>query len=214
YRLPTEAEWEYACRAGTTSAYHTGDELPEAYDRHQEHVWQTPEAVSLQVGVTPPNQWGLYDMHGNVEEWCSDWYGPYESNSQTDPVGRESGTFKVTRGGSHHTTLEYLRSANRLGTLPEDCHWLIGFRVVMGERPDSNPLPQPASPLWASDVHSMPYDWSKGPSPLEPYFEGPIPFVHKPEQPMRIPMYPHNHCPSITWCDNGDLLAVWFSTKG
>ncbi len=60
----------------------------------------------------------------------------------------------------------------------------------------------------------MPYDWSKGPSPLEPYFEGPIPFVHKPEQPMRIPMYPHNHCPSITWCDNGDLLAVWFSTKG
>ncbi|GAH72839.1 unnamed protein product, partial [marine sediment metagenome] len=70
YRLGTEAEWEYACRAGTTTCYHTGDILPEEFHKNG-------RGVSLHVGKTPPNAWGLYDMHGNVEEWCQDWYGPY-----------------------------------------------------------------------------------------------------------------------------------------
>ncbi|MBN1418451.1 MAG: formylglycine-generating enzyme family protein, partial [Planctomycetes bacterium] len=149
-RLPTEAEWEYACRAGTTTAYHTGDTLPSAFQKRQKQEW-SPVAVPLDVGKTPANAWGLHDMHGNVEEWCSDGYGPYEAAEAVDPVGRADGDFKVTRGGSHTTLVEYLRSANRAGALPEDKHWLIGFRVVIGETPATPPLPPPPPPLWARD---------------------------------------------------------------
>lgn len=211
YRLPTEAEWEYACRAGTTTAYHTGESLPEVYHKHQNEEWE-PVSVPLYVGRTPANLWGLHDMHGNVEEWCHDWYGPYTESEQFDPVGRIDGVFKVTRGGSHNTTVEYLRSANRMGTLPEDKHWLIGFRVVLGELPKTKPLPRPEPKLWAQNVQPSNYDWSNGPDPDTPYFQGPIEFVRFPKNRETIPMYDHNHCPSITWCPNGDLLAVWFST--
>jgi len=132
YRLPTEAEWEYACRAGSTTAYQPGDTLPQAYQKNVVQSWfpgspQSGEGpVELVVGRTPPNPWGLFDMHGNVEEWCLDWYGPYQATGQTDPVGWADGDFRVTRGGSHSTMLEYLRSANRSGALPKDKHWLIG----------------------------------------------------------------------------------------
>ncbi len=211
YRLPTEAEWEYACRVGTTTAYNTGETLPEAYHRHQQQEWQ-PVPVSLHVGSTPPNEWGLHDMHGNVEEWCHDWYGAYKEGDQTDPVGRASGIFRITRGGSHNTTLEYLRSASRMGTLPEDKHWHIGFRVVIGELPKTEPLPEPEPKLWSLDVRQDQYDWSSGTDPNEPYFNGPVRFVRFPDDRDSVPMYEHNHCPSITWCPNGDLLAVWFST--
>jgi formylglycine-generating enzyme required for sulfatase activity len=125
YRLPTEAEWEYACRAETSTKYYTGDELPNIYHKHQERT-AFPEPVDLTVGKTPANKWGLYDMHGNVEEWCYDWYGPYTAAEETGPDGPIDGDFKVTRGGSHNTEVRYLRSANRMGTLPEDKHWLIG----------------------------------------------------------------------------------------
>ncbi len=211
YRLPTEAEWEYACRAGTATSFHTGNDLPPEYHRHQESEW-VHKQVSLRVGIASPNPWGLHEMHGNVEEWCHDWYGPYDPDDQTDPVGRESGVFKVTRGGSHNTPVEYLRSANRLGTLPEDKHWLIGFRVILGELPATKPVPGPERPLWASDVRQEAYDWLEGTDSDKPYFEGPIRFVRWPQDPETVPMYRHNHCPSITWCPNGDLLAVWFST--
>jgi len=212
YRLPTEAEWEYACRAGTTTAFHTGDALPEVYHKNQKFVWD-PEPVPLVVGNTPPNAWGLYDMHGNVEEWCHDTYGPYTAEPQTDPVGCAEGEMKVTRGGSHNTLVEHLRSANRLGTLPEDKHWLIGFRVVQARLPDTKPLPPPEPPLWARDVGQARDDWSDGPDPEKPFFAGPERFVHIPPG-ANGPLYAkHNHCPSITWCDNGDLLAVWYSTN-
>jgi len=212
YRLPTEAEWEYACRAGTNTAYYTGDTLPEEYHKNQKQEWY-PLPVSLKVKQTPANAWGLHDMRGNVEEWCYDWYGPYVENSQVEPVGRVNGDFKVTRGGSHNTSLDYLRSANRLGTLPEDKHWLIGFRVVLGELPETNPLPEPEKKLWATNVKQDIYDWSKNScEPDKPYFEAPIPFVKFPANPETVPMYNHNHCPSITWCPNGDMLAIWFST--
>jgi hypothetical protein len=211
YRLPTEAEWEYACRAGTTTLFHTGDHLPESHQRHQEDGWD-PEPVALRVGATPPNAFGLRDTHGLVEEWCSDWYGPYaEGAGQKDPLGRASGLFKVTRGGSHNTDVRFLRSASRSGTLPQDRHWLIGFRVVRGDLPDTDPLPAVLAPLVMSDVGQRACDWRE--SSQVPLFEEPIPFVREPLPDSGVPFFPHNHCPSITWCPNGDLLAVWFSTR-
>ncbi|MHC4336556.1 MAG: SUMF1/EgtB/PvdO family nonheme iron enzyme [Planctomycetota bacterium] len=210
HRLPTEAEWEYACRAGTTTRFNTGNDLPEVYQKAQKHK-SRPEKVPTRVGLTPPNAWRLYDMHGNVEEWCYDWYGPYEAGVQKDPVGRKSGLWKVVRGGSHNVYLKSLRSANRMSTLAKDKHWLIGFRVVQAQLPTTEPLPTEEPPLNARNIRQKPYDWRKGPDMTKPYFEGPIPFVRKPKNPESVPFFFHNHVPSITWCDNGDLLAAWFS---
>jgi hypothetical protein len=212
YRLPTEAEWEYACRAGTTTAYHTGAELPEVYHKNQRIEWD-PNPVPLHVATTPPNPWGLCDMHGNVEEWCFDWYGPYVAGEQTDPVGYADGDSKVTRGGSHGTGLIYLRSANRAGALPDDKHWLIGFRVVQAEPPPTEPIPAPPAPLCMQNVSQQVRDWSYRPDTSEPYFEGPIPFVNIPPGSNGPIFSQHNHCPSIAPCPNGDLLALWYTTN-
>ena len=209
YRLPTEAEWEYACRAGTQTPYHTGEALPEKYEKAPEFSWD-PEPVDLTVGQTPPNEWGLHDMHGNVEEWCLDWYGPYPAEEQRDPVGYATGLCRVTRGGSHNTEGRYLRSANRMGTLPEDRHWLIGFRVVRAEMPSGQPRATREKKPWQRDVSQRDFEWRQAGS--EPFFRTPIPFVIEPEPAENEPFYPHNHCPSIVWCGNGDLLAIWFST--
>jgi len=210
YRLPSEAEWEYACRAGTTTAYYTGDTLPEIYHKNQEII-TGPEEASLVVGKTPPNAWGLYDMHGNVEEWCLDWYGPYVEGKQVDPVGRVSSEFRVSRGGSHATLVKHLRSANRMAGLPEDKHWLLGFRVVLGERPQGKPLPMVGPKLSMRNVNQRKYAWKTKIDMSKPYFNGPVRFVYEVENPESIPMYAHNHLPCITWCDNGDMLTTWFS---
>lgn len=212
YRLPTEAEWEYAARAGTTTAYHTGGTLPASFHRSQAQHWQPVEA-DLTVGRTPANAWGLCDVHGLVEEWCYDWYGPYPAGEVVDPLGPVDGDFRVTRGGSHSTPLKYLRSAARMGTLPGDRHWLIGFRVVQGDLPTSEPTQvRRESPLWAQNVSQSPHDWQDGPPTNEPLFRGPIEFV-KIEEGSNGPLYSqHNHCPAITACPNGDLLAVWYTT--
>lgn len=221
YRLPTESEWEYACLAGTTTPFWTGETLPEEFIKNPDNSWYPclprsrgrEEVVVLHVGKTPPNPWGLYDVHGNVEEWCYDWYGPYEGGGQTDPVGRGDGDFKVTRGGSHGTVAYYLRSANRLGTLPEDRSWLIGFRVVLGDLPKTPPLPPPAKPLYQQNVkQAIPRDVAKGPDPRKPYFRGPRNFVKIPEPSYGPLFHSHNHHSAITECPNGDLLALWYTT--
>jgi len=137
--------------------------------------------VPLYVGKTEPNRWGLYDMHGNVEEWCLDWYGPYIESAQADPIGYVDGGFRVTRGGSHSTEIYYLRSANRMAALPDDRSWLIGFRVVIGDMPKTKllPLPQPQPPQL--DVRQeKPPDLETGPDPNQSYFSGPRPFVKVP----------------------------------
>lgn len=187
YRLPTEAEWEYACRAGTYTLYYTGDGLPASMQRNQV-IARDYKSVSLRVGMTEPNAFGLYDMHGNVEEWCLDWYGPYSAADQVNPVGPGNGLYRVTRGGSHDTPVEFLRSANRMAMIPEDRQSLTGFRVVQ------------------SDIPLDTLDRSQA------FFMEPIPFVVPPVA-QGVPFYLHNHQPSVTWCDNGDLIAAWFSAN-
>jgi formylglycine-generating enzyme required for sulfatase activity len=230
YRLPTEAEWEYACRAGTTTPYHTGQTLPKTFHNNVRRSWypdprttariidpkwvdrketQTPALI---VGKTGPNPWGLYDMHGNVEEWCYDWYGPYRPGTQTDPLGRITGDFKVTRGGSHSTELYYLRSANRMGTLPEDRNWYIGFRAVIGLLPDTEPLPQPLGPLnQRYVVREKPHNVTEGPDPDTPHFREPRKYVRIPTEANGPLFGRHNHDPAIVECPNGDLLAAWYT---
>ena len=120
YRLPTEAEWEYACRAGTTTAYSLGDDASELgeYAWYSENPRDVGQEYAHIVGQKKPNPWGLYDMHGNVWEWCSDWHGDYPSGSVTDPAGPSSGSSRVGRGGSWLYEAGYCRSAHRLPSLP------------------------------------------------------------------------------------------------
>jgi len=125
YRLPTEAQWEYACRAGTTTAYNTGDTISDNTGWYDNNSGKTH-----QVGLKPANAWGLYDMHGNLWEWCWDWYGTYPSTSQTDPTGAVSGTLRVNRGGYWNNAATYLRSAYRNGNYPYDSNSSIGLRIV------------------------------------------------------------------------------------
>jgi sulfatase modifying factor 1 len=222
YRLPTEAEWEYACRAGTETVYHTGETLPREFHKNARMSWfpdparqrRRAKSLLLTVAQTEANPWGIFDMHGNVEEWCYDWYGPYEQSEQTDPVGRANGDFKVTRGGSHSTQISFLRSANRLGALPEDKSWLIGFRVVAGEMPGTEPLASPEPVLYTRNVNQdFRPDWTSGPDPDKPYFKGPIEYVKIPPE-SNGPMYSeHNHDPALVDCPNGDLLAIWYSCR-
>jgi len=127
YRLPTEAEWEYACRAGTTTPFSTGNNIwtdQANYDRKRIYRNKTTP-----VGSFTPNQWGLYDMHGNVWEWCWDWYGDY-SGETTDPSGASSGLARVLRGGSWYSSARIIRSANRGNSIPTARSADFGFRVV------------------------------------------------------------------------------------
>ncbi|MBI1789243.1 MAG: SUMF1/EgtB/PvdO family nonheme iron enzyme [Acidobacteria bacterium] len=212
YRLPTEAEWEYAVRAGTTTLYSTGNALPAEFHKNvRNSAFDEPaDRVSTRVGLTPANPWGLFDMHGNVEEWVLDWYGPYEAGVQTDPVGRVDGDFKVTRGGSHGTWLYYLRSANRMGAPPETRNWLIGLRVAIGPMPATAPLPVPGPRRFQMNVVQRAAPASRL-DPQQPYFKGPRPFVRIPED-SHGPIYSHhNHDTALTECPNGDLLAIWYT---
>ncbi|MFQ6035318.1 MAG: SUMF1/EgtB/PvdO family nonheme iron enzyme [Sedimentisphaerales bacterium] len=220
YRLPTEAEWEYACRAGTATQFFTGDILPNEFLKNPGNSWYPcpthgrgrEEVVPLHVGKTRPNPWGLYDMHGNVEEWCLDWYGPYEKQYQIDPVGRIDGDFKVTRGGSHGTVAYYLRSANRMGTLPQDKSFMIGFRVVLGKMPKTKPLPKIPKPPYQRKVkQDIPPDVVSARDPDKPYFCGPRNYVKIPAGSNGPLFSAHNHDPAIVECPNGDLLAIWYT---
>lgn len=207
YRLPTEAEWEYACRAGTTTPYYTGNSLPSNMQKEQA-TNRNLKAVDLTVGQSDPNAFGLYDMHGNVEEWCQDWYGPYSSAAQTNPGGPSKGAFKVTRGGSHNTPVKYLRCANRSAATPDDHHSQIGFRVVECDTELAYSEPSAAVPANMNNVSQQKHNWGSGSSSA--FFLEPIPFVIQPTD--GTPFYSHNHQPAVTWCDNGDLLAIWFTT--
>jgi formylglycine-generating enzyme required for sulfatase activity len=131
YRLPTEAEWEYACRAGTTTAYSFGDDETQLSDYawYDENSGDTPHAV----GGKKANAWGLYDIHGNVWEWCSDWYDGdyYKSSPVSDPQGPSEGSSRVPRGGSWPYSARFCRSAYRDFNSPDYRNLDLGFRLVL-----------------------------------------------------------------------------------
>jgi len=209
-RLPTEAEWEYAARAGTTTNYYVGDVLPRKYENMPGNSCLVKTKIN--VGKTPPNPWGLYDMHGNVEEWCYDWYGPYQKRKRKDPVGYVDGDFRVTRGGSFGTYAYFLRSANRMATLPSERQWATGFRVVIGELPKTKPMKLPPKPYHQQNVIQRSADVVKqGPDPDKPYFKGPRKYMKIAPDAIGPLFAGHNHSPFITACPNGDLLATWFT---
>ena len=258
YRLPTEAEWEHACRAGTTTAYWTGDTLPEEHRRDNPDERKKTRVVvedgidPLVVARSPPNPWGLHDMHGLVEEWCLDWHGPYEhpptapppvdqafaeaaedpapsrvdgglqgeDPPAVDPVGRvpgHHGAWKVTRGGSYEALVKHLRSASRAAQHPASRSRFIGFRVVQAPPVAGTPLPLGPPPLHQVNVNRQLFAWNDDGRASEPIWHPPVPYINPPPTAPNageFRLYPHNHSPAITWCDNGDLLAAWFSCVG
>ena len=124
YRFPTEAEWEYACRAGTTTPFSVGETIS------QEHANFNNSQPSI-VGSFLPNGWGLHDMHGNVWEWCADWHERYSKDAVFDPTGPETGRRRVLRGGSFTRQALHLRSASRLSSGPAVRVFPAGFRPAM-----------------------------------------------------------------------------------
>ncbi|UCC96950.1 MAG: SUMF1/EgtB/PvdO family nonheme iron enzyme [Phycisphaerales bacterium] len=242
YRLPTEAEWEYVCRAGTKTPFSDGIDgdvysmnplgslagrwqiitdwfITRGNANTEKIAHRSPEAVDLAVRQQGPNPWGMFNMHGGVEEWTQDWYGPYVRTDRKNPVGYTGGIAKVVRGGSHNVHLQTLRSANRSAALPTDKHFLLGFRVV--RVPKGQTLPDATlrqrTKAWAKNVTQRIYSWPSDSG--EPFFQGPVSFYkvnttyNTPELAAQfgVPLYTHNHSPAITWAANGDLLVAWFS---
>ena len=134
YRLPTEAEWEYACRAGATGRWCFGDEERDL----RRYAWFEDNGLKRThpVGQLEPNAWGLYDMHGNVWEWCSDWYAAdlyaaSAATAATDPTGPRTGRDRVMRGGSYGSVATGTRSSNRFFATPDLRFFESGLRVVL-----------------------------------------------------------------------------------
>ena len=136
YRLPTEAEWEFACRAGSGTAFCNG-EITELWCEDEPNLAQVGWYCANAAGETQPvkgkepNAWGLHDMHGNVWEWCWDFYDIYPAGSAEDPAGAAFGLARVFRGGSWTNNARLCRSAYRYRYIPEFKHNTIGFRVCM-----------------------------------------------------------------------------------
>ena len=145
-RLPTEAEWEYACRAGTQTTFNYGNDLDSSManfdDRHPYEDRNKGEyrKRTMPVGSFKTNAWGLYDMHGNVWEWCQDWHGSYDTDTVVDLRGADSGSRRVLRGGSWYVYVGDCRSASRSGNAPDGAYNDYGFRFVIDAPIDDEAL--------------------------------------------------------------------------
>jgi formylglycine-generating enzyme required for sulfatase activity len=142
YHLPTEAQWEYACRAGTNKATYAGPSSHESLDRiawyaansavnYEGRGLGTTQSGPRAVATKEPNAWGLHDMYGNVWQWCRDWYGPYADGSVIDPIGPSAGSARVNRGGSFGSAITSERSACRAANPPFEASAYRGFRVAL-----------------------------------------------------------------------------------
>ena len=136
FRLPSEAEWEYACRAGTQTPFSTGEGLTtdeanfDGRYPYGDHPSGAYRASPVPVGSYPPNPWGFCDLHGNVWEWCEDWYAPHPPGSVRDPRGPEWGELRVIRGGSWYFGADSARSSLRYTHRPQDDGFSLGFRLI------------------------------------------------------------------------------------
>ena len=133
YRLPTEAEWEYACRAGTSTRFSFGDAIS-MDDANVRTGERTPREATMPVGSLRSNSWGIFDMHGNVQEWCADWEGRYASGPATDPLERSDSGSRVLRGGSFESFDTQARSAWRNGNSHDARSVNFGFRLAVSAR--------------------------------------------------------------------------------
>ncbi|HZZ73157.1 MAG TPA: SUMF1/EgtB/PvdO family nonheme iron enzyme [Pirellulales bacterium] len=220
YRLPTEAEWEYACRPVELK---TVDLTKlEAITREGNFGLSKSggkQSGPLRVGSYDTDARGLNDMHGNVAEWCADWYGPYAAEPQTDPVGRADGYARVVRGGSFLTAADKqeLRkqypATYRAGLLPDDANLATGFRIVLGAAPTTKPLPVVLS-SYQKEVRQEPAKAVREAS-TQPFFKN---FTREKKNPT-IPdetwgpiFSKWNHFTACCACPNGDILAVWYTT--
>ena len=134
YRLPTEAEWEYACRAGSTALYFFGDDVGQLREyAHYAGGFDFAPSYAIEVGARKPNPWGLHEMHGNVREWCQDWFGDYAKGEVTDPLGpvESRSNARIYRGGSASCDAELCASATRGWLRPDSRGQQLGFRVVL-----------------------------------------------------------------------------------
>ncbi|HWB84845.1 MAG TPA: SUMF1/EgtB/PvdO family nonheme iron enzyme [Bryobacteraceae bacterium] len=215
YRLPTEAEWEYACRAGTKTPFYSGNTAP------------APGA---------PNAWGLKNMESGVAEWCFDWYGLYPSTPQTDPVGMAGGIARVVRGAGldyrkaavngnklYPAELPYFeRSSNRASEAPvfSSPEGNIGFRVVEAPMPKTQPLPVTPT-FFSTDVKQTAPELTAGPDPTKPYYHVRRMFPYLGDRPMatvgrQIGMAPGlgitYHNSAVQVCPNGDLVAAYYDS--
>ena len=138
-RLPTEAEWEYACRAGNQTPFWFGTNIStDQVNYHGKYPYAGGKkgqyrGETVEVKALPCNGWGLYQMHGNVWEWCADWYGDYPTDTVTDPTGSETGEGRVLRGGSWSVSAGDARSAQRFSGTPDDRGDYLGFRLARGQ---------------------------------------------------------------------------------
>ncbi|WP_291847429.1 formylglycine-generating enzyme family protein [Accumulibacter sp.] len=158
-RLPTEAEWEYACRAGTTTPFSFGDQItPKLVNYHGNYPYAGGEMglyrqQTVPVASLPANPWGLYEMHGNVWEWCADWYGDHPTEPQVDPQGPQTGDYRVLRGGSWRVYGRDVRSAFRFRDEPGDRSVSTGFRLALGPGEQGG---SPAEPVTRKGLSAEP----------------------------------------------------------
>ncbi len=131
YRLPYESEWEYACRAGSSAAFGFGDSADAAGD----FAWtgENAEQRTHAVGQKQPNAWGLHDTHGNVWEWCLDWFAPYPAAPLTDPTGPVSGKYKLFKGGGWNQDAQFGKASSRFMMSPSNGIHFVGFRIVLAQ---------------------------------------------------------------------------------